>query len=210
MKKIRIDYYRFRLKKGRVDVLLQKVEGKEEFCIPHHYVKKDERIVHSILSARMEDDGDLVLVDVAINDCNLDMTGLEWVPIKNLLNLSLSRNESFHVWHNVLRFFLDLSPNEGESGNVKMAEEILENIRVLEARKKYLDWLQGLLDGEVMFLDGHMMSKPDPILVRREMETLEHFRVCRPHENAMSQRDGDLLDRDEYYFEPVDVAIFRP
>ena len=42
MKKIRIDYYHYRLKKGRASILLQQMEGSDQYCIPHHYVKADE------------------------------------------------------------------------------------------------------------------------------------------------------------------------
>lgn len=142
MKKIRIDYYRYRLKKGRADVLLQKVEGKDEFCIPYHYVRAQEGIAQTFKNARLEDDGDLVILDVTLNDCYLDMADKEWVPMKRLLDITLFRNESYHIWHNILRFFLSLCPREGESGNVERAEAMLEDVRIRIAKKKYLDWLQ--------------------------------------------------------------------
>ncbi len=35
MKRIRIDFYSYRLKKGRADILLQKMEGTDEYGIPY-------------------------------------------------------------------------------------------------------------------------------------------------------------------------------
>ena len=198
MKKIRIDYYHFRLKKGRADVLLQREAGREEYCIPYHYVKKEECIVRSIQKIPVEDDGDLVLLDIAMNDGSLDLTSRKWFPIKNLLDLAVSRNESFHVWHNILRLFLSLCPVEGESGILKRVREMLEEVRIREAKSKYRKWLQGLVQAQ----------QADPVLVRREMETLEHFHVRRPNKNPLCQLDGELLDKDEYTFYPVDPDVF--
>lgn len=208
MKKIRIDYYHFKLKKGRAYVLLQKESGKEEYCIPYHYVRKEEGIVRAIQTVPMEDDGDLVLLDIAMNERSLDMTSREWVPIKNLLNLVLCRNESFHVWHNILRFFLSRCPREGESGNIRRVEEMLEDVRIREAKKEYLDSLQRLLKEGVKVFDGHVVSQPDPVLVQREMESMEHFEVCRPQDIATCQLDGELLEEDKYSFKPVSLSVF--
>lgn len=208
MKKIRIDYYRFKLRKGRAYVLLQKEFGKEAYCLPYHYVKKEESIVRAIQTIPMEDDGDLVLLDIAMNDRSLDMTGREWFPIKNLLDVSLSRNESFHVWHNILRFFLSRCPHEGESGNVRLAEKMLKEVRIRKAKKEYLDWLQRLLEGGVTALDAFVVSQPDPILVQKEMESMEHFQVYRPHDIPMCQLDGELLEEDGYSFLPPDLSVF--
>lgn len=208
MKKIRIDYYRFRLRKGRADVLLHKVDGKDEYCIPYHYVLAKEGIAHTIKHARLEDDGDLVILDVSLNDCQLDLAGREWVPMKRLLDITLSRNESYHVWHNILRFFLSLCPREGESGNIERAEAMLEDVRIRIAKKRYLDWLQGLLNGGVKVIDGVVVSQPKPELIRREMEMMEHFRLYKPKDEPMCLLDGELLDNDEYSFYPVDEEVF--
>ena len=209
MKKIRVDYYRFKLRKGRAYVLLQKESGIEAYCIPYHYVKKEEEsIVRAIQTIPMEDDGDLVLLDIAMNDRSLVMTSREWFPIKNLLDVALSRNESFHVWHNILRFFLSLCPHEGESGNVRLAEKMLEEVRIRKAKKEYLDWLRRLLENGVTALDAFVVSQPDPILVQKEMESMEHFQVYRPHDIPMCQLDGELLEEDEYSFLPPDLSVF--
>ena len=208
MKKIRIDFYRYRIRKGRAEVLLQKVEGKDEYCIPYHYVQAKEGIAHVIKHDRLEDDGDLVILDITMNDCHLDMKGREWIPIKQILDISLARNESFHIWHNILRFFLRLCPREGESANIERAELMLEDVKIRNAKKKYLDWLQGLLDGGVKVLDAYVESQPKPELVRREMETLEHFRLYKPKVEPMSLLDGELQDNEEYSYYPVDEAVF--
>lgn len=208
MKKIRIDYYRYRLKKGRADILLQKVDGKDEYCIPYRYVKANEEIAHTIKQARLEDDGDLVILDVTMNDCHLSRSGKEWVPIKQLLEYTLTRNESFHVWHNILRFFLSLCPREGESANIKRAEAMLEDVKIRNAKKQYLDWLQGLLKGGVMVLDAYVESQPKPELVLKEMETLEHFRLFKPQDEPTCLLDGELQNNDEYSYYPVDERVF--
>ena len=208
MKKIRIDYYRYRLKKGRAEVLLQKVEGKDEYCIPYHYVQAKEGISHTIKQAHLEDDGDLVILDVTLNDCHLDMADKEWVPMKRLLDITLSRNESYHIWHNILRFFLSLCPREGESGNIDRAEAMLEDVRIRIAKKHYLDWLQRMLNGGVRVFDAIVVSQPKPELILREMETLEHFRLYKPKDEPMCLLDGELLDNDEYSFYPVDEEVF--
>ncbi len=209
MKKIRIDYYRYRLKKGKADILLQNTEKKDEYCIPHHYVRKNEGIAHSIKHARLEDDGDLVILDVSLNDCKMSMTKREWVPMSRLLELNLTRNESFHIWHNILRYFLDLCPKEGESGNINRARKMLEDVRIRKARKEYIDWLERLLNWhDWLVLDGEVLSQPDPELVRREMETLEHFRILRPQDIIMCQLDNELMENDEYGFEPVSLSVF--
>ena len=59
MKKIRIDYYNYRLKKGRAQLLLQKVEGTQNYRIPCHYVWSGEHLDQRVSGHRMEDDGDL-------------------------------------------------------------------------------------------------------------------------------------------------------
>lgn len=196
MKKIRIDYYRFRLKKGRADVLLQKVKGQEEYCLPCHYVQENEYIVDKVKSDQLEDDGDLVILDVTVNDCHLSKSGKEWMPLHRLLDITLSRNEHFHVWYNILCCFLTRCPKDGDSGVIGRAEAMLEDVRIRMAKKKYLDSLQSMLDGErIIVMDAHV-TPPDPELIRRERETLEHFRLVK----------GEGYDEYSYY--PVDLEVF--
>ena len=60
MKKIRIDYYNYRLKKGRAEILLEKEEGTDEYFLPFHYVRAEENLGKNGLIFCTEDDGDLV------------------------------------------------------------------------------------------------------------------------------------------------------
>lgn len=208
MKNIRIDYYRFRMRKGRVDILLEKVENSNEYCVPYHFVRKNEFIRDIFSYHYAEDDGDLVLNDVALNDCHLSKKGKEWVSLKKVMDLTIVRNDSFHIWYNILRFFLHVCPREGESGNIKMAEEMLEDVLVRTAKKEYLDWLQGLLDGKRPVIFDAYVTPPDPELVRRELETLEHFQLYKPKEDPMTQRDYELQQRGRYSFMPVNLETF--
>ena len=208
MKNIRIDYYRFRLRKGRVDILLEKVANSNEYCVPYHYLRKDECIRDIFSYHDTEDDGDFVLNDVTLNDCHLGKKGKEWVSLKKVMDLSIVRNDSFHIWYNIFRFFLHVCPREGESGNIKGAKVMLEDVLVRTAKKEYLEWLQGLLDGKRPVIFDAYVTPPDPELVRREMETLEHFRPYKPKEEPMTQRDYELQRRGRYSFRPVSLETF--
>ena len=108
MKNIRIDYYRFRIRKGRADILLQKTAADGEFCIPYRYVDAKEKLAWIIKLNTIEDDsnGDLVIIDYTLNDCHLKKDSKEWLPLNSILGIKLQRNESFHVYHNILCFFL--------------------------------------------------------------------------------------------------------
>lgn len=56
MKKIGIDYYNYRLKKGRAEILLEKEDGPDKYFIPFHYVKADEYLGRDSLFSHTEDD----------------------------------------------------------------------------------------------------------------------------------------------------------
>lgn len=202
MKKIRIDHYNYRIKKGRADILLQKGDG-TEYCIPFRYVGADERLPLHNLSGNMEDDGDLVFNVITLNDCHMDKKGREWVPLTNLPGLTLERNDSLHILHNILRFFLSRCPEEGNTGIINNAGEMLDDVLVRIARQEYVCWLQDLLDGKSPLDMDAYVSPADPTLVRREMETLEHFRICKP-DNPL---DEELIRGGKYSYEYVDYEV---
>ena len=148
MKNIRIDYYRYRLRKGRADILLQRTDTSGEFCIPYRYGGANEKIAWAIKHHSVEDDsyGDLVINDSTLNDCHLKKDSKEWIPLNSILGIKLQRNESFHVYHNILRFFLQLCTIEGELGLRHKAFEMLETVKVIIAKKDYVDELKKALE----------------------------------------------------------------
>ena len=210
MKNIRIDYYRYRLRKGRADILLQRTDTSGEFCIPYRYVGANDRIAWTIKHHSVEDDsnGDLVINDSTLNDCHLKKDSKEWLPLNSILAVKLQRNESFHVYHNILCFFLLLCPIEGESGLRRRASEMLETVKINIARKQYIDELKNALERKRWVIPDASMTPPDPELIKKEIKTLEHFRLYKPNEIPMNLRDGTLLENDEYSYEPIDWEEF--
>ena len=203
MKKIRIDYYNYRLKKGRADILLQFDGETGEYCIPFHYVKAKEHL-HLSKGYYAEDDGDLVLIEQDINNCHLKKTDKVWVPLKQISELTVHGNDWLHVSHHIFTYFLQLCPREGESGIIDSVINLLESVKVEIAKKEYVAKLRSVLEGESLIVLDANVKQPDPELIRKEMETLEHFRLRKPHDTPMCQLDGYLLDNDLYTYAPID------
>ena len=59
------------------------------------------------------------------------------------------------------------------------------------------------LHHSVLVMDAYV-SPADSTLVRREIETLEHFRICKP-DNPL---DEELIRGGRYSYEPVDYEVF--
>lgn len=203
MKKIRIDYYSFRLKKGRAEILLEKEEGSDEYFIPFHYVSADEDLSWSLPLYSWEDDGDMVINKISLNKCHRRKKDSGWTQLDKLRELSIRRDEYFHVCHNIYTIFLSLCPREGESGIRNRVSAMLESVKIDRAKKEYVESLALVLDGASVRGVGMYETEPDPALVRKEMETLEHFRIRKPNPIPMCQQDGYLLDNDLYSFENV-------
>ena len=208
MKRIRFDYYNYRLKKGRADILLQLVEESKEFCIPLHYVEDEECLCRGFSWFRAEDDGELVLVKTTLNECHMQKSGKVWMPLNKLAGLPL------RVQHHIFSFFLELCPREGESGIIRRVEEMLDAVKVEMAKEEYVERLRSVLEGHrIMAFDAYV-KQPDPDLMKKEMETLEHFRIHKPHHPDTNQRDGMLCKLDLYSYEPIDWealgAKFKP
>lgn len=196
MKKIRFDYYRYRLKKGRAYILLTKGEGEKDYLLPSHYVWSNERIGH-LSFYNIEDDGDLVLNITSLNDSEHGKTAKEWVPIKQIREITLPRNESFHIYHNILRFFLLMCPEAGELGIRRTVEDMLEELRIDMAKKEYVEDLQKALDGR--FDLSSFYSAPDPEKLKEEIRTLAHFRLYKPNTICMNQKDWKLKESETFY-----------
>lgn len=196
-KNIRIDYYNYRLKKGRADILLQKNGDKDEYCIPYRYVTKDERIDRMFPVTFVEDDEDLVLIEHGFNTHHIKNTSKEWVQILKVKDLQIARNEKLHILLNILRFFLNDYPKEGEQEIKHKVFEMLDSVKIEIVKKQYIDSLRRVLEGErIIVLDAHV-TPPDPDLVRKEMETLEHFHLHMP----------EHYSDDMYSFEPIDWEL---
>ena len=204
MKKIRIDYYNYRLKKGRAEILLEKEEGTDEYFLPFHYVRAEENLGKNGLIFCTEDDGDLVINQTYLNKCTRRKKDKGWTPLDKLRELSIRRDEYFHICHNIYTFFLSVCPCEGESGIRNRVSAMLESVKVDRAKKEYIETIRHITKG--YFRDALTLYEegPDPELVQRELDTLEHFRIRKPNPIPMCQLDGYLLDNDLYTFECID------
>ena len=204
MKKIRIDYYHFRLKKGRAEILLEKEEDTDVYFIPFHYVRADEHLGNSSLCCKTEDDGDLVLIQPSLNEHTRRRKDEHWTPLDKLRELSIRRDEYFHVCHNIYTQFLSLCPHEGESGIINKVSAMLESVKIDRAKKEYIETLGHFIDGENLDSLRSYDKLPDQDLVRKEMATLAHFRLRTPNRIPKCQLDGYLLSNNLYTFERID------
>ena len=146
MKKIRIDYYNYRLKKGRAEILLQFDSETGEYCIPFHYIKANEHL-HLSKGYYAEDDGDLVLIEKDINNGHLNKTDKVWIPLKQISELTIHKNDWLQVSHHIFTYFLQLCPREGESGIINSVINLLESVKIKIAQKEYVSKLKASLKG---------------------------------------------------------------
>ena len=195
MKNIRIDFYRYRLRKGRADVLLQRDEDGSCYRIPYRYVEEKEMVAGTIRRGTIEDDanGDLVILDYTLNDCHLGKKDKEWIQLGDIMKTDLLRNEFSHVYQNIFSYFLVLCPEE-EPRIRRSVSEMLEAVKVDIAKQEYVASLRKALVRKYwIVLDGNM-TPPDPELIKKEIETLEHFRLYKIE--------------DRYSYEPIDWEEF--
>lgn len=108
MKKIRIDYYHYRLRKGRVSILLEYNSGTDEYAIPFEYVKKESRIQELARTCQIEDDGDLVLIADTLTDSRVSLKGKEWVSFDKLGEINVRGNESLRISHRIFRYLFSV------------------------------------------------------------------------------------------------------
>ena len=184
MKNIRIDYYRYRLKKGRADILLQLSEGVNEYCIPYRYVEEDERIARLFRDNKVEDDtnNDLVIIDCTLNDCHLKKDDKEWISLDKVVDLSFPRNEDYHTTRKILELFLSLCPDEADNGIHRKVHGTLDRIKTDIARKQYVAKLQWALDKGSWSVPDANYTVIKPELLEKEIESPEHFRLDEPIE----------------------------
>lgn len=197
MKRIRLDYYEYRIRKGQASILLDPIPGEPDtFRIPSHYVKKEERI-DSGMCRRVGDDGDLILFQIVFRETHMGpVRGKEWVPLDRIRELKLIASDPLAVRVNILTFSLDTFPREGDTGLQRRLFEMLEEAKTDFFRHCYACELQSALEGK---WSNPSLSQPDLALVQEELRTLAHFRRHRPTEGP-AMKMADVLDG----YEPID------
>ena len=206
-KKIRIDYYWYRFRKGRAEVLLELIEETTDvYRVPFRYVTTEDNVIGRLYSGNLEDDGDLVFIEHEIKPWKMNVGEKEWLLLDRIKELRLMRNEASHITCNIYRFFLQLCSCEKEPGLRRRVEDWLDEVKTMEAQKQYKAELQDILDGKLpVLLDAYFVKNPDPELVRKEMETLEHFRICKHKPSFMTTRDDIYERRDAYGYNSIDL-----
>lgn len=177
-KKIRIEYFHYRIRKGRVDILLEKSKDPEKYEIPYHYVSKNE-LVH--LSEFVEDDGDLVILDAKLNESHLSRVGRCWVPLSGIREIPFLCDNKADVVRRCMAVFLDLCSPE-ETFLHSTIENMLDNLLINEAKEEYRKELAKMLDRKittVITLDAYT-SSPNRDLLEEEIRTLKHFVLVKP------------------------------
>lgn len=183
-----------------MSILLEHSSETDEYALPSEYVKKESKIQELARSCRIEDDGDLVLIADTLNENHLNRKGKEWVSLDKLADINIRSNESLRISHRILRYFLPLCPREGESGVIRKVSQMLDSVKIDIAKKEYVDMIRRALDGDLPDFFGASISLPDTTKVKRELETLEHFRLVKPNRVPMNRRDGYLLDNGLYTY----------
>jgi hypothetical protein len=194
-KKIRVDYFHYRIRKGRVDILLQQAETLEKYEIPYHYVTKDES-VH--MSDFLEDEGDFVILDAKLNESHLSRAGRCWVPLSGIQEIPFLCDNKADVVRRCLAVFLDLCPPE-ETFLHSTIENMLDDLLINEAKEEYRKELAKMLDRKittVITLDAYT-SSPNRDLLEEEIRTLKHFVLVKPKSHVEYRHL-------KYHYKPVD------
>ena len=68
-------------------------------------------------------------------------------------------------------------------------------VQVEIAKNEYVDKLRRVLEGQRVLpaIDAYT-KQPDPELIKKEMETLKHFRIHKPSHPDTSRRDWELSE----------------
>lgn len=181
-KKIRIDYFHYRIRKGRVDILLQQTESPKKYAIPYHHVTKDES-VH--MSEFLEDDGDFVILDAKLNESHLSRAGRCWVPLSGIQEIPFLCDNKADVVRRCLAVFLDLCPSE-ETFLHSTIENMLDELLIYEAKEEYRSELAKMLDRKiatVITIDAYT-SSPNRDLMEEEIRTLKNFVLVKPENHV--------------------------
>ena len=126
------------------------------------------------------------------------------MPLNKLMTLPICSKDPLRVRHHIFSFFLEMCPREGESGIIRRVEEMLDVVKVEIAKNEYVNRLRGVLEGEQILLAFDAYTKqPDPELIKKEIETLAHFRIHKPSHPDTSRRDWELSEMNLYSHEPI-------
>ena len=206
MKRIRIDYYTYRLQSGKADIFLQIDSLNNEYSLPCRYVEEDQRIAGYIRAHQIEDDdnGDLVINDCTLNDFHIKKRHEGWIPLDRVLQLDFPGNKYYHIHKNILTFFLMLCPRESDLELRRRVDEMIETVKVNAAKTKYIDRLQEALERKHWVVPDASYTLTNPELLKTEIETLEHFRLLKPKDISEDAGDGSLSDSGDYSYEPID------
>ena len=198
LKRIRIDYYWYRSRKGRAEVLLELVADTGKYRVPFHYVTSDDGIIGRLSKGSLEDDGDLVLIEHEIKPWKMNVVDKEWISLDRVKELDLLRNETSHITCNIYRFFLHLFPCEKEPGLRHRVEDWLDEVKTQEAKRRYKARLQSILAGNLpVLLDAFFVKKPDP--------ELEHFCIPKRKSESVSMGEDVCDEEDAYHYRPIDL-----
>lgn len=194
LKKIRIDYFHYRVRKGTAYVLLNKAAESEVYSVPSRYVTKDERVCTDYFE---EDDGDLVILNCKVNESHLGKKNKCWTPLLDVVNLSFPQERSNKDIKNCLSLFLGLCPRE-ERILLNKVGTALDEFLTDEAKAAYRNELQGKTGGQAdRIMTDTFWTSPDPALVEEEIRTLKHFRLKKLDR-------GRGYGQMEYCYEPID------
>lgn len=212
MKRIRIEYYRYRIRKGRVDVLLQKIEGRDSFCIPYRYARERDKVDGLIRKGEIVDDGDLV---IRLVDDHSSSRNLVWIPLKELTEYTLVRNERLEAYKTVFRLFLTSmekkanimggNTGEPESSLLEKVEEWYDAILRECAKQRYIEILKDALEGNGPIVLDACVIPPARDAIERELETLEHFNPERRDDEYDLMIDWEALG---WRIEPIRFSGF--
>ena len=181
LKKIRIDYYHYRIRKGCAYILMQK--DNDIYDIPSHYVSKGESIQWDFDRSHLEDDGDLVILDCNLGTSHLGKKNKCWIPLLDIIHLNVSRNRDLLI-HHCLAIFLDLCKSNATEPEDRLmfnkVEELFLEFLKDQAKDRYRNQLVRVRDGEPVIMMDASISAPDPGLLNEEIKTLNHFKHSMP------------------------------
>lgn len=197
MKRIRLDSYDYRVRKGRAYILLSPVEGTTgTYRIPSSFARKEDRI--DIGSCHLvADNGDLLLYHVQLREAHTGpVRDREWVPLDRIRELQFDAGNPAELRFRIFDLFLDIFRAEKDARLYQAIAGLREAAWPDVLRENYANELQNALDGRWSYPN---LTPPDPERVREELRTLAHFRRHLPKEDN-PMRQFDVMD----WYEPID------
>lgn len=202
MKKIRIEYYRYRVRKGRADVLLQKVEESESFCVPFRYAMEEDRIERLLKNGEIDDDGDLVIRFLSDHK---NFRSCVWIPLGDLQNTRLERNDQLDAYKTIIRLFLS-SPDIKPEFKSKV-EEWYDAVLLERAKRRYIEILKDAYEGHGIIVTDAYAIPPSKEVFEKELETLQHFKPKRQGDEYCLDIDWEAVG---WKFEYINLGSWPP